>query len=574
MYPNGITITNTYDSLNRLTSTTSKKPDGTSVITGEYKYDAAGNVRYILQETAENKHLLLVSYDDYDRMVKEEMKVDGDMYTAQPEWDHSYDDADNYNGWSEYVVIPGPGVRFVTGGRSHTQMNSLNQVGKTIYFPGDSMEARYGYDEMGNMAQIISFYYNAPVGHQEHIINYTFDGFGRMIKIENEERIIEYEYDYRGRLMGRIERELPNGENVETARMSYSGGTSVLEKDEGNTLRFYRGSDMGGGVGGLLYAEDADSSGLNYKHYNLRGDIVATTDSGGSILSELRYLGNGDIEGSSGTQPADKFKHNTKRAEDGFVNEGRRYRDIEMMRFTSPDPLEYIDGLNCYIYCGNNPWGRFDPYGLYYDLSYLNEEDRAYVENIIENISRSDYGKDKNSAFYRINNSDEINVRIEVSHGFWGDEKNRNEYISEKNVIRISVDDAKNNEGYLIDNGKGNAQIGKVSVESQFVHESQHKIDDVDKIKDGDIEITRDTGERITKRESRALDEQNKYNRSVGEPERIAYNVDQYITEKLGKVDNPELFEKNFQKMQDYEKKQSQKRMRKRNELIKIRNKK
>ena len=46
------------------------------------------------------------------------------------------------------------------------------------------------------------------------------------------------------------------------------------------------------------------------------------------------------------------------------MNEGRRYRDIEMMRFTSPDPLEYIDGLNCYAYCGNNPWGRFDPYGL------------------------------------------------------------------------------------------------------------------------------------------------------------------------------------------------------------------
>ena len=259
---------------------------------------------------------------------------------------------------------------------------------------------------------------------------------------------------------------------------------------------------MGGGVGGLLYAENADSSGLNYKHYNLRGDIVATMDSGGSILSELRYLGNGDIEGSSGTQPADKFKHNTKRVEDGFVNEGRRYRDIEMMRFTSPDPLEYIDGLNCYAYCGNNPWGRFDTYGLYYDLSYLNEEDRAYVENIIENISRSDYGKDKNSAFYRINNSDEINVRIEVSHGFWGDEKNRNEYISEKNVIRISVDDAKNNEGYLIDNGKGNAQIGNGTVESQFVHESQHKINDVDKIKDGDTEITRDTGANFTKRES------------------------------------------------------------------------
>lgn len=203
------------------------------------------------------------------------------------------------------------------------------------------------------------------------------------------------------------------------------------------TISLYRNSDFGGGVGGLLYAENADSSGLNYKHYNLRGDIVATTDSGGSILSERQYVGNGSVFYSSGTQPADKFKHNTKRVEDGFVNEGRRYRDIEMMRFTSPDPLEYIDGLNCYAYCGNNPWGRFDTYGLYYDLSYLNEEDRAYVENIIENISRNNYGKGKNSAFYRINNSDDINVRIEVSHGFWAMRKiEMNIYPKKRNTYK------------------------------------------------------------------------------------------------------------------------------------------
>ena len=47
MYPNGITITNTYDSLNRLTSTTSKKPYGKTVIIGEYKYVADGNLRFV-----------------------------------------------------------------------------------------------------------------------------------------------------------------------------------------------------------------------------------------------------------------------------------------------------------------------------------------------------------------------------------------------------------------------------------------------------------------------------------------------------------------------------------------------
>ena len=39
------------------------------------------------------------------------------------------------------------------------------------------------------------------------------------------------------------------------------------------TISLYRNSDFGGGVGGLLYAENADSSGLNYKHYNLRGTL-------------------------------------------------------------------------------------------------------------------------------------------------------------------------------------------------------------------------------------------------------------------------------------------------------------
>lgn len=73
------------------------------------------------------------------------------------------------------------------------------------------------------------------------------------------------------------------------------------------TISLYRNSDFGGGVGGLLYAEDADSSGLNYKHYNLRGDIVATTDSGGRILSKRQYVGNGSVFDSSATKLVDKF---------------------------------------------------------------------------------------------------------------------------------------------------------------------------------------------------------------------------------------------------------------------------
>jgi len=46
------------------------------------------------------------------------------------------------------------------------------------------------------------------------------------------------------------------------------------------------------------------------------------------------------------------------------VNEGKRWRDPVLGLFLTPDPLEYIDGPNMYIYCVQNPWGRFDPLGL------------------------------------------------------------------------------------------------------------------------------------------------------------------------------------------------------------------
>lgn len=103
----------------------------------------------------------------------------------------------------------------------------------------------------------------------------------------------------------------------------------------------------------------------NYKHYNLRGDVIVTTDSAGSVLSQSQYEAYGEHT-DFGEMPTDKHRANTK-VEDTETNlllEGHRYRHLEYKTFMSPDPLEYVDGLNFYAYCGFNPWGRFDPDGL------------------------------------------------------------------------------------------------------------------------------------------------------------------------------------------------------------------
>jgi RHS repeat-associated protein len=142
---------------------------------------------------------------------------------------------------------------------------------------------------------------------------------------------------------------------------------------------------MGGGVGGINYAEYSDGSELNYKFYNLRGDVIMTLDTGNNVKSRSIYTAFG-THTDVGTIATDSHRANTKVEDsDGLLNEGKRFRSLDYAVFLTPDPLEYVDGLNQYIYVGQNPWGSFDPLGLYSwkqfkdDVEYVNKSSGEMV---------------------------------------------------------------------------------------------------------------------------------------------------------------------------------------------------
>ena len=57
----------------------------------------------------------------------------------------------------------------------------------------------------------------------------------------------------------------------------------------------------------------------------------------------------------------------------------RIYRPA-LSRFLQPDPAGYIDGMNRYAYCGNNPLNWIDPWGL------CKNDDKSIGEKIIDAI--------------------------------------------------------------------------------------------------------------------------------------------------------------------------------------------
>lgn len=345
--PDGQTIATTYDALGRQVTIVGGSSQG-QLYRYAYLYDLVGNLRQSFENTSGvSGRTLTLSYDGADRLVAEDEKfADGspDRHSTT-----TYDAANNRTGKTEGAVV----TTYV--------YNSLNQL--TSWSDTASAGSSYTYDLNGNRL-------TRSVGAQTD--NYTYDSENRLISlVKNTSSGVGtylYQYDYRTRRVLRDE----SGAGGVSAKVVFSGGLSVSEYEGGSSapdVEYVRGSDIGGGVRGILYSLRGGQP--SYAHYDSRGDVTTRTSSGGAITYQATYRTDGRRQAEVGTS-ADRQRGNTKDEDaTGLLNEGFRYRDLETLTFITRDPAGFVDGPNLYAYVNQNPWTKFDPEGLSGDLPEL-----------------------------------------------------------------------------------------------------------------------------------------------------------------------------------------------------------
>lgn len=353
---NEILETDTYDALNRLQTRSDHNGGGTYFQNLAETYDLAGNLRQSVEtypSTSANNRTVANTYDGANRLTDEVITGGGARTTH-----YTYDAANNRTGMT------------VGGVATSYTVNALNQL--TAVSGG--LTASYGYDANGNRT-------GATQGGASDIYGYDFEN--RLISLTKNTSggtgTYSYVYDYRTRRIQRTE-------NGTATNLSFSGGTSAIEfttNAASPTAEHIRGSDLGGGIGGILFTLHGGAN-LAFNFYDGRGDVVGQVNAAGSMAYNASYeaFGTRTVEGGS---TVDRQKANTKDEDPtGLLNEGFRYRDLATGTFITRDPAGFVDGPNVYAYVKQNPWTHFDPEGL-------NDETIGQVYTVINHDSKELY---------------------------------------------------------------------------------------------------------------------------------------------------------------------------------------
>lgn len=205
-------------------------------------------------------------------------------------------------------------------------------------------EKSFTYDRNGNLI-------NDGTGQ------FSYDALDRLTGYESEKFKVEYTYDFCDR---RIKKRkfTKAGLLDEEVDYLYVGQQEIgaVQKQQLIELRV-----LGHGKG----LESAISVELDGKPYvplhDHQGNCTTLLDLDGEVIESCQY----SAFGQSHEENNNPWQYAAKRydQETGLVYFGKRYYSPRLMRWLTPDPAGFVDGMNLYAYLRNNPYRYVDPDG-------------------------------------------------------------------------------------------------------------------------------------------------------------------------------------------------------------------